>query len=121
MAMILDWLRKWYFIPLLFLISALAYLPHVSGFGYFRDDWYLMYSANALGGKAFTGIYAIDRPMRAFIMSAAYSVFGLNPLYYNLSAYLFRVLGAFAFLSTLQMLWPRQRAVAISASVLFLI
>lgn len=80
-----------------------------------------MYSANALGGKAFTGIYAIDRPMRAFIMSAAYSVFGLNPLYYNLSAYLFRVLGAFAFLSTLQMLWPRQRAVAISASVLFLI
>ncbi|MBL8076577.1 MAG: hypothetical protein JNM55_01330 [Anaerolineales bacterium] len=121
MTIILDWLRKWYFIPLLLVISALAYLPHVSGFGYFRDDWYLMYSANALGGKAFTGIYAIDRPMRAFIMSAAYSVFGLNPLYYNLSAYLFRVLGAFAFLSTLQMLWPRQRAVAIFASVLFLI
>ncbi len=121
MATILTWLRKWYFIPLLFFISALAYLPHIADFGYFRDDWYLMYSANALGAKAFQGIYAIDRPARAFVMAAAYSLFGINPLYYNISAYLFRVLGAIAFLWSLRMLFPRQRLDMMIAAILFLI
>jgi hypothetical protein len=119
--MIRSWFRRWYYVPLLFLISALAYLPNISHFGYFRDDWYLMYSANAIGSDVFQNIYAIDRPMRAFVMSAMYSVFGINPVYYNISAYILRVLGALAFLWTLQLLWPRQRSIAIFASILFLV
>lgn len=121
MAVIQEWLRKWYFVPVLFFISGLAYLPNIGSFGYFRDDWYLMYSANAMGGNVFQEIYAIDRPLRAVVMSVIYSVFGINPLYYNISAYLFRVFGAIAFLWTLQMLWPRQRTATIFASILFLI
>ena len=121
MSVFKEWLHKWYFVPLLVFISALAYLPHIRDFGYYRDDWYLMYSANALGGSVFKGIYAIDRPARALLMSLVYSVFGLNPLYYNLSAYVFRVLGALAFLWTLRMLWPRQRLTILIAAILFLI
>ena len=55
MLVVKEWLRKWYFVPLLVFISALAYLPNIRDFGYFRDDWYLMYSANALGVKTFQG------------------------------------------------------------------
>jgi hypothetical protein len=116
-----EWLRKWYFIPLLVLISALAYLPNISHFGYFRDDWYLMYSANALGVKTFEGIFAIDRPVRTILMTGLYSMFGMNPLYYNISAYVLRVLGAFAFLWTLRLLWPRQRTATTLAALFFLI
>ena len=121
MSVVQEWLRKWYFVPLLIFISALAYLPHIRDFGYYRDDWYLMYSANALGGSVFKDIYAIDRPARAVLMSFVYSLFGSNPLYYNLSAYVFRVFGALAFLWTLRMLWPRQRLTALIAATLFLI
>ncbi len=114
-------MRKNY--PYLFLlfVSAITYLPFIAQFGYYRDDWYLMYSANALGGDVFHQIYASDRPLRAYVMSLAYSLFGLNPLYYNLSAYLFRFLGGVAFFYTLEMIWKEQRKINLVASVLLLI
>lgn len=121
MAVLCEWLNRYKSIFLLILISALTYLPHINQFGYYRDDWYLMYSANALGGDAFHQIYAIDRPIRAFVMSFVYSIFHLNPLCYNLSAFLFRALGGLMFFWTLQMVWHRQRNANLLASVLFLV
>ena len=114
---------KKHFTVLLFLlfVSALAYLPFINQFGYFRDDWYLMYSANALGVKTFQGIFAIDRPARILLMTGLYSLFGMNPLYYNIAAYLLRVLGALSFFWTLRLLWPRQRIFATVVALLFLI
>lgn len=114
-------LREWYFVPLLFFIAGLAYLPHIDSFGYYRDDWYLMYSANALGGDVFQSIYASDRPARSLVMSAVYSLFGITPLYYNISAFVMRVLGALSFLWTLRMIWGRSRTAMLFASILFLI
>lgn len=116
-----NWLQKYFSILLLIIISALTYLPFIHQFGYYRDDWYLMYSTNALGGDVFHQIYAGDRPIRAYVMSFAYTLFGINPLYYNLSAYVLRLLGAFAFFVTLQMIWKEQRKTNLVASVLFLI
>jgi hypothetical protein len=103
------------------IIGGLAYLPNIQHFGYFNDDWYLMYAANAAGADVFKDIYRIDRPARAIVMSLAYSLFGLNPLYYNLSAFFFRVVGALAFLWILRKLWPGQRTATTMMSLLFLI
>src|SRR5688572_33355053 len=74
----------------LFFISGLTYLFFVPRFGYFNDDWYLMYAAGASGPSVFWDIFAIDRPLRAIVMIPAYSLFGANPLYYNLTAFFFR-------------------------------
>jgi hypothetical protein len=114
-------LRKGGLAILFILIGGIAYLPNLPHFGYFNDDWYLMYAANANGPGAFEGIYNIDRPARAVIMGAAYSLFGLDPLYYSLSAFFFRVLGALVFLWTLRMLWPRQFVATAVMALLFLI
>ncbi len=114
-------LRKGSLAILLILIAGIAYLPNLPNFGYFNDDWYLMYAANASGPGAFEGIYSIDRPARSIVMAAAFSLFGMDPLYYNLSAFLFRVLGAFAFLWTVRNLWPRQTSVTAVMALLFLI
>ncbi len=65
------------------LISSAVYLPFISHFGYYNDDWYLMYAAGAKGPEAFFNIYAVDRPMRAFVMIPAYILFGPNPLPYR--------------------------------------
>jgi hypothetical protein len=106
---------------LLLIISALVYLPRISQIGYTNDDWYLMYSAHAYGPQSFVDIYSIDRPARALVMIPAYTLFGDNPLYYNLSAYLFRLISALSLLWLLQMLWPRARGATFMVTLLFLI
>ena len=108
-------------ILLLWITSSVAYLPLVGKLGYYYDDWYLMYSAGAYGPGVFWDIFSIDRPLRALVMIPAYLLFGGSPLYYNLSAYFFRVVGALALLWSLNMLWPGKRSVTTLMSLLFLI
>jgi len=102
-------------------VSAILYLLRAGQFGYFNDDWYEMYAAKAYGATAFRDIFSIDRPGRALLMAPLYLLFGPNPLWYSLSAYLFRVLGALAFWWTMRMLWPRQQAATAWMALLFLV
>jgi len=106
---------------LLALVSGLAYLPFVAGFGYFNDDWYLMYAAGARGVSVFADIFSIDRPGRVLVMVPAWLLFGGNPLYYNLSAYLFRLAGGLGFCFLLRHLWRRQRTETVLMALLFLV
>jgi hypothetical protein len=106
---------------LLLVISAVVYLPRLNQIGYLNDDWYLMYSAHAYGPSVFVDVFSIDRPARALVMIPAYILFGDNPLYYNLSAYFFRLVSSISFFWLLQMLWPRQRTATFIAALLFLV
>src|SRR5687767_3885248 len=110
-------------IPLLLLLvaSAVIYLPRIDQIGYLNDDWYLMYSAHAYGPQVFSDIYSIDRPTRALVLTPAYVLFGNNPLFYNLSAYFFRLISGIGFFWLLQMLWPLRRTATFIAALLFLI
>jgi hypothetical protein len=105
----------------LILVTGLAYLPFVGQFGYFNDDWYLMYAAGAKGAAVFREIFSIDRPGRALVMMPAFWLFGQDPLYYNLSAYFFRLISGIGLYSLLHMLWPRQRVASARMALLFLI
>ena len=78
----------WVEVAVLTGMSALAYLPLVVKFGYFNDDWYLMYDVGTQGPQFFQHIFAIDRPGRALLMIPLYHLFGMNPLPYNLIAFL---------------------------------
>lgn len=102
-------------------IAALVYLPFVFRFGYYFDDWYIMFAAGARGAEAIREIYSIDRPAGALLMSPLYALFGANPLYYNLSAFAFRVLGALGVWTFCITLWPRERTFSFITSLLFLI
>lgn len=108
-------------IALFFIIAALIYLPLAHRFGYYNDDWYSMYAARVAGSQIFREIYSIDRPGRAFVMIPLYTLFGGDPFYYSLSAYLFRVLGALSLLWLLRLLWPSQRNATLLAAFLFLV
>ncbi len=108
-------------ILLLIVFGALAYLPWVGKFGYYNDDWYLMYSARAYGPRAFWDIFSVDRPARALVMIPAYTLFRDNVLFYNLSAFAFRVVSAISLFWLLCMLWPRQKTLALWAALLFLL
>jgi hypothetical protein len=114
--------KPWFlFLAIISGIAALAYLPLAGRFGYSYDDWYLMWAAKAYGPRAFFAIFSIDRPLRAYLMFPLYLLFGENALWYNLSAYAFRVLGGLAFGWMMQKIWPQTRASAISMALLFVI
>lgn len=116
--------RRFDFLPpvlILALISAIVYLVFLPKFGYFKDDWYLMYAAGAKGAAAFKGVFIVDRPMRALVMIPAYSLFGNNPVLYNLSAWAFRLLSAVFFYRFLLMLWSRRKMTALLAALFYLL
>jgi hypothetical protein len=122
--MIRTWMRNHEIIVMLLalaMISALAYLPLIGRIGYINDDWYLMYTAGAYGPQAFIDIFSVDRPARALVMMPAYGLFSNNPIFYNLSAYVLRLISALTFLWLLRMLWPEQSRVTFLASLLYLI
>jgi hypothetical protein len=106
---------------ILVFIAALVYLIFLPRFGYFNDDWYLMYAAGAKGAATFKDIFIVDRPMRALVMGPAYVLFGNNPALYNLSAWGFRVLSAIVFFRFLCLLWPDRRKSAWMAALLYLL
>jgi len=106
-------------ISLLTLISAVAYLPFIGHFRYFNDDWYEMFSAGAKGPQVFNSLFAIDRPGRAFLMIPLYMLFGPNPLPYNITAYIFRLLSGLCVLWTLCSVWPQQKRTALLAALFF--
>jgi len=111
----------WVGLGILFGISALVYLPLTNKMGLYNDDWYLIYDAHTQGSQFFHEIYAIDRPMRAYVMQLAYDFFGDRVLYYHLSAYFFRILAAWALFWALEMIWTREEKSNFLIALLFLI
>lgn len=105
----------------LVVIAALVYLPLITQVGFTHDDWYLMYSAGAEGADVFHEIYSVDRPLRAYVFEPAYNLFGQNVLFYNLSSWFFRVLGALALLWLLRKIWRGQDSLMFLMSLLFLL
>lgn len=103
------------------LLGAVTYLPLIARMGYINDDWYLMFDGYIGGGKFFHDVFIVDRPLRGYLMQAAFSLFGMNPLYYHLSAFLFRVVGAAALFWIGNQLWQRRVTYNWLAALLFLI
>ncbi|HUI89698.1 MAG TPA: hypothetical protein VLX61_13355 [Anaerolineales bacterium] len=106
---------------LLVAVSAIAYLPFISHFSYFNDDWYEMFAAGTRGPMIFIDIFSVDRPARAFLMIPLYLLFGRNPFPYNVTAYLFRLFSGLSVLWSLRMVWPQQKRLAMLAALFYLI
>ena len=106
-------------VGLLALLSALAYLPLAAQFGFYNDDWYLMYAGFTQGAAKFTDVFAIDRPARAVLVSAAYQLFGTQAPWYSYSAYALRLISTLSLLWTLRRVWPRQSRLMLLVAALF--
>lgn len=106
---------------LIAVVAALAYLPLAAQLGLYFDDWYLIYAGKTQGIQKFWDIFIIDRPLRALQVGAWFAMFGDHPLPYSLTAYLWRVLGAFGLMRIGRILWPRKRAATLVMAVFFVI
>jgi len=101
--------------------AVLAYLSLANRFGFYSDDWYVIYGLTTQGIEKLKDIYIIDRPARAYFIGALYSLFGNTAPLYSYSAFVIRVAGASGFFWIIRMIWPRQRAGAYLVTALFVI
>jgi hypothetical protein len=113
--------KYWFGLLVLVVIAGITYLPLVSKLGYINDDWYLMYDGYVGGAKFFHEVYGIDRPLRGYLMQAAFSLFGMNPLYYHLSAFVFRILSAIGLFWLCNQLWHKREVYNLLAALFFLV
>lgn len=109
-----------YLILLFVVLGGVLYLPLITQFGYYNDDWYSMYAARVAGPDIFHEVYSIDRPGRAYVMQPLYVLFQGVPLYYNLFAFALRVGGALFLLWLLKAIWPKNDLQTAVAALLFL-
>lgn len=111
----------WFGSLLIFIVAGIAYLPLVSRLGYLNDDWYLMYDMFVKDPSFFHEIFGIDRPGRALAMIPLFSLFGFNPLWYHLSAFVFRAFGGVFVFWTMRMIWKERNLFALVTGLLFAI
>jgi hypothetical protein len=108
-------------VGVLLVIWALTYLPNVNRFPYHRDDWYYMSDGFNAGPHVFRIMFWIDRPARGVLFETLFRAFGLNPLAYNLSSALWRLLSALAALWLFRLLWPKKPQAALWAALVYLV
>ena len=104
---------------LLFLVSALVYLPLIDKFGYTHDDWYLMYEGYSQGANYLPEVWSIDRPGRSLLMVPLFNLFGAGTFWYHISAYLFRFLGGVSLFWALNLVWKERKVSHLLAALFF--
>ncbi len=114
-------LTWWPEIIFLTIISALVYLSQVGKLSFHSDDWYFIYNGLVLGPKAFIDLTLHTRPIRGPLYELLFSLYGINPLPYNLTLYFWRLLGGVGTLWLFTLLWPRQRQANFFLTTLFLL
>ncbi len=110
---------SWMEIVLILLIAAVTYLPHLSQATVYRDDWYYIMDRTIGGPGIFQEMFSIDRPARGPLFEAYYQLFGVQPLPYHMSSFLWRVLGGLAALWLFRQVWPRQRLATFVMALFF--
>ena len=106
-------------ILLIFLASAISYLPYVLSFNFRGDDWHYILDGYNAGPGVYHYMFAIDRPARGYIFEWLFRLFSINPLPYQLLAYAWRFLSGMAALYLFKLLWPKHTKAVVAAALLF--
>ncbi|HLE16462.1 MAG TPA: hypothetical protein VI776_17105 [Anaerolineales bacterium] len=106
-------------ILLILAVMALTYLPLISQLGFYKEDWYLIWSGVARSPQDFLSLYQADRPFAGVIYQLVYPLLGPAPLGWHLLSFALRLIGVFAFYWLLRMLWPEHRFAVVTAALLF--
>ncbi len=117
----IQWGQRWLPVGLIVLVSALTFLPFANRLGFYRDDWYMLWSANERGPDSIIELFSIDRPFMGYTYSLTYRLLGSTPLPWQLYAFSLKTLGAIAVYGIMRLLWPEQGRAATAAALLYLV
>ncbi len=87
--------------------------------GFYRDDWYMLWTAQAQGTEGLLALFKIDRPFVGLLYAWDYLVLGKTPLSWHLYALLVKFLGVLAVYWIVRLLWPEKNLEATFTALLF--
>ncbi len=103
------------------LLGFLAYVPLMHKFGFYRDDWYMLWVGRAFGPQGIIDLFAFDRPFVGYIYSGSYQLLSESPILWQVYSLSIRVIGALGFLWLLRRLWPEHKIETTTAAILLFI
>lgn len=113
--------EPWFAVGTVLLLGMLAYVPLMHKFGFYRDDWYMLWVGRAFGPQGIIDLFAFDRPFVGYIYSFSYQLLGENPILWQVYSFSLRVIGALGFLWLLRRLWPEHKIETTTAAILLFI
>ena len=84
-------------VALIVLATLLTYGVLISRLGFYRDDWYLLWTAESQGTAGLLNLFRGDRPFLGWLYILDFSMLGVAPLGWHLYALFIKVASALAF------------------------
>ncbi len=103
-------LSQWTTPLALFVIAFFSYGIFAFQQGFHWDDWGIAWLIRTLGKPGLVDYFSTNRPFLAYVYSITTSLFGTNPIAWQLFSIIMRWLTAISLLWVLRMIWPERHA-----------
>jgi len=103
------------------LIAIFSYGIFAFQQGFHWDDWGIVWLVRTLGKPGLFDYFATNRPFLAYVYSITTSLFGTNPIAWQLFSLVMHWLTAVSLLWVLRMIWPERSRVTFFAAAFFLV
>ncbi len=113
--------KYWKALFILFFVSALAYLPNITKFTLYKDDWYYIVDGFFGGPRIFREMFYIDRPLRGYLWQYLFTLLKTDPLPYQILAYVWRLISGMLYFWLLNLVWPKHEKTNLWITILFLL
>lgn len=111
--------ETWLAVGLIAFVTLLTYGVLIPQLGFYRDDWYQMWTYQSRGPAGLIALFQSDRPLIGYLYTLAYQFIGTTPLGWHIYALIVRLIGNLAFFWLVRQLWPEHRAETTSLALLF--
>jgi len=106
---------------LIALVTILTYGVLIPKLGFYRDDWYMIWTGQVKGSAGLINLFQSDRPFIGLVYAFDYSILGDSPTGWHIYALFIRLMGGLAFLWILRMIWPEKKMKTAFIAILFLV
>jgi hypothetical protein len=108
-------------IGLIVLATLLTYGVLISQLGFYRDDWYLLWTAESQGMAGILNLFRGDRPFVGWLYSFDFSILGVSPFGWQLYVLCIKSVSALAFFWLVRSVWPERKVETTFITLLFIV
>jgi hypothetical protein len=109
----------WVSIGLIAFVTLLTYGVLIFQLGFYRDDWYQLWTFQAQGPAGLVALFQSDRPLVGYLYALVYQLIGTTPLGWHIYALIIRLVGNLAFFWLVRGFWPERRVETTALALLF--
>jgi len=113
--------EPFYAIGLIILTTLLTYGTLILQLGFYRDDWYLLWTAESQGAPGLLNLFRGDRPFLGWLYIFDFSMLGTAPFGWHLYALFIKIISALAFFWLVRGIWPRHKIETTFMTLLFIV